>query len=78
MPRIRVAGRAHNRELVEDPRLEWQVFADLDPRNIGGDRLELAANLGRGQPASLECTVDSFRQGEAGMEAVLSGCRLSK
>ena len=43
-----MAERADDAELVEVPRQQRQVFADVDARHVGGDRLEFAANLVRG------------------------------
>lgn len=42
-----MANRADNRILVRDRGELRKVFADLDPRNVGVDRLELAANFDR-------------------------------
>ena len=45
---VGVVRRADDGELVHDLGLLRQVLADLDAGHVGGDRLELAAELGRG------------------------------
>ena len=42
-----MAYRSDDRVLVRDASELWQVFADLDPWNVGVDRLELTADFDR-------------------------------
>ena len=46
--RVVMAERTDQRELVHLPGELRQMLADLDAGHVGGDRLELAAELGRG------------------------------
>ena len=49
VPGVGVKRGADDRELVHDLGLQRQVLADLDAGDVGGDRLELAAEPRRGR-----------------------------
>jgi tRNA_anti-like len=64
---------------VAQRRSETLPLVELEPGSIScffePRDIKDAADVRPGQTVSLRCRVDSFRQSEYGVEAILSGCR---
>jgi hypothetical protein len=64
MVRIFVADRANHRKFVRNLSKIWDHFAEVNPRNSGRDRLELAANVDR----RIRLRIESLIMGRAAIK----------